>query len=114
MKKLKELFIKDNLPIIIVSCIIIIAVIALIWYYVGPKKAETVAEITYEEAISKAVTVFQDQGELNVDSKSFEVLKTSRDGIEYYYISSKENTVEIAIKGGKVNRINSVIVQNDY
>ncbi len=30
---------------------------------------------------------------------------------KYYYVSSKTNTLEIKIKGGKITRINSVLVE---
>lgn len=109
MKKMKEIFNLDNLPIIVLIIIIIAAISVIIWNY-GLKDKVIKEPISMEEARTKAVEVFEELGEKNIKSETFEILKTSRDGVEYFYISSKENTVEIIINGGKINRINSVYV----
>ena len=38
------------------------------------------------------------------------IIKIDRNGEEYYYVTSAENTAEIKIKGGQITRINSASV----
>ena len=38
------------------------------------------------------------------------IIKIDRNGEEYYYVTSEENTAEIKIKGGQITRINSASV----
>ena len=47
----------------------------------------------------------------NVEENNLEVLKIQRKGELYYYISSKDNTLEIRIKDNKITRVNSVPVE---
>lgn len=53
---------------------------------------------------------FKDLGE-NAKKNDLEVLKIQRKGELYYYISSKENTVEVRISDNKITRVNSVPVE---
>lgn len=69
-------------------------------------------EITEDEAKDIAVKRFIALGEQNVDATSLSVKKIRRSGEEYYYITSAENTLEVKIQGGKITRVNSVIVDN--
>jgi len=71
------------------------------------KKGE---EISEEDARRLAKNQFKEIGEEKVNTKKLEVLKIDRQGEEYYYISSTENTVEIKISTGEITRINSVKV----
>ncbi len=68
-------------------------------------------EITEQEARKLAAKQFKELDEKWVREKELEVLEFSRANEYYYYISSKENTVEIKKDGGKITRINSVPVQ---
>ena len=68
-------------------------------------------EITQQEARKLAVKQFKELDEKWVREKELEVLEFSRANEYYYYISSKENTIEIKKNGGKITRINSVPVQ---
>ena len=68
-------------------------------------------EITQQEARKLAVKQFKELDEKWVREKELEVLEFSRANEYYYYISSKENTIEIKKDGGKITRINSVPVQ---
>lgn len=68
-------------------------------------------EITEQEARKLAAKQFKELNEKWVKEKELEVLEFSRANEYYYYISSKENTVEIKKDGGKITRINSVPVQ---
>lgn len=68
-------------------------------------------EITQQEARKLAAKQFKELDEKWVREKELEVLEFSRANEYYYYISSKENTVEIKKDGGKITRINSVPVQ---
>ncbi|MCI9247420.1 MAG: hypothetical protein HFJ30_10065 [Clostridia bacterium] len=68
-------------------------------------------EITQQEARKLAVKQFKELDEKWIKEKDLEVLEFSRANEYYYYISSKENTVEIKKDGGKITRINSVPVQ---
>ena len=62
------------------------------------KKALKVARKKFEELDEK------------VNEKDLEILKIERKGEFYYYISSKENTVEVRISDNKITRVNSVVV----
>jgi predicted metalloprotease len=68
-------------------------------------------EITQQEARKLAAKQFKELDEKWVREKELEVLEFSRANEYYYYISSKENTIEIKKDGGKITRINSVPVQ---
>ena len=68
-------------------------------------------EITQQEARKLAVKQFKELDEKWINEKELEVLEFSRANEYYYYISSKENTIEIKKNGGKITRINSVPVQ---
>ena len=68
-------------------------------------------EISEQEARKLAVKQFKELDEKWIKEKDLEVLEFSRANEYYYYISSKENTVEIKKDGGKITRINSVPVQ---
>ena len=63
-----------------------------------------------EKAVKVARDKFKELGE-NVDNTELEVLKITRKGNYYYFISSKENTVEISADTFEVKRINSVPVE---
>ena len=60
--------------------------------------------------IKVAKKKFNELGE-NVEENNLEVLKIQRKGELYYYISSKDNTLEIRIKDNKITRVNSVPVE---
>ena len=68
-------------------------------------------EISEQEARKLAVKQFKELDEKWINEKELEVLEFSRANEYYYYISSKENTIEIKKDGGKITRINSVPVQ---
>jgi len=68
----------------------------------GDKTSENQAKKT-------AVKQFKKLGE-NTKEEDLQIMKIQRKGEEYYYITSKENTLEIKIDTGKVTRINSVEV----
>lgn len=68
-------------------------------------------EITEQEARKLAKEQFKELNEKWINEKDLEVLEFSRANEYYYYISSKENTIEIKKDGGKITRINSVPVQ---
>ena len=68
-------------------------------------------EISEQEARKLAVKQFKELDEKWINEKDLEVLEFSRANEYYYYISSKENTIEIKKDGGKITRINSVPVQ---
>lgn len=63
-----------------------------------------------EKAAEVAKEKFNELGE-NTDNVGLEVLKITRKGKIYYFISSKENTVEISADTFEVKRINSVPVE---
>lgn len=75
---------------------------------VASKKRED-KEITEDEAREMAVTQFERLGE-NVNKDDLRIVKLKRNDNMYYFISSKENTMEISIVGGIVTRINAVVV----
>lgn len=68
--------------------------------------------ITENEARNIAILKFNELGESNINNEDLGVKKIRRSGEEYYYISSKENTLEVKIETGQITRINSVVVNN--
>ena len=68
-------------------------------------------EITEEEAISVAVKQFGILGE-KVNAEDLKVHRIERNEVEYYYIVSPKNTIQIKILGGKIERINTILIDN--
>lgn len=125
IKTIKKIFSLYNLAIL--ACIVIIIVSIYVIFKPNNKeksadknvtqnvKIEVVKsntkEITEENARNLAKKQFKKLGEKNIKEEELSVEKIQRQGEEYYYISSKENTLEIQIKSGKITRVNSVAVQ---
>lgn len=118
-KVLKRIFSLYNIAVFI--CVLIIA-ISLFIIFMPQKEAKIVKngieivqsdikenEILQEkDAKELAIKQFKMLGEKNVKNENLEILKITRQKEEYYFISSKENTVEISLKGGKITMINSM------
>lgn len=62
-----------------------------------------------KKAIEKAVNKFKELGE-QVKKEELEVLKIQRKGELYYYISAKENSVEIKIDTIEITRVNGILI----
>lgn len=119
-KKLRRIFNLYNLAI--VGCIILILISLFIIFKpnkkVTPYGIEVVntsvkqdEEITEDEARTAAKKQFEKLGETGIKKEQLNVQKIQRQGEEYYYISSANNTLEIKIKGGEITRINSATVE---
>lgn len=67
-------------------------------------------EESENKAANVAIKKFKELGE-NTKKSDLEILKIERKGELYYYISSKENTVEVRIRDNKITRVNSVPVE---
>ena len=120
MKKI----IKSVLIILVVAIAIVCALLALDKYknvfdgkvinLISMKKVDGDVDSQEYSDEKKAVKVarakFKELGE-NTDNIELEVLKITRKGNLYYFISSKENTVEISADTFEVKRINSVPVE---
>lgn len=63
-----------------------------------------------KKAVEVAKRKFSELGE-NTDNIELEVLKITRKGKVYYFISAKDNTVEISADTFEIKRINSVPVE---
>lgn len=74
------------------------------------QKVNDKGEITEEYAKQLAVGKFKELNE-EVKSKDLEILRIDRDGEEYYYINSSQNSLEIRVLSGEITRVNSVPVQ---
>ncbi len=118
--KLRKVFKPYNIAIILCALVAIISIAILITpktkKQVTPAGTEIVdaglnenEEISEEKAREIAKKQFKELGE-NIDTSEMQVTKINRKQTEYYYITSKNNTVEIEIKGGKVYMINNVPV----
>lgn len=120
-RKVRRLFSIYNLAIILCVIAIVVSLIIIL----KPKSSKKVtadgveivqAKIGSDEQISEkeakkiAVKQFKKIGESNIDENNLEILQIQRKGTEYYYVASKENTLEIKIAGGTITRINSVVV----
>lgn len=64
-----------------------------------------------EKAVKVAEKKFKELGE-KVKKDEIEVLKIQRKGELYYYISAKENSVEIKINNLQITRVNGILVDN--
>lgn len=123
--KIKEMFSLYNIAI--VACVIIIIVSLYIIFKPNKKEGKVTVdgvevvqtnkkeseEISEKEARKIAVKQFKNLGE-NVKGESLELTMIQRKGEEYYYIVSKKNNIEVKIKGGKVTKINSSLVEETY
>jgi len=69
-------------------------------------------EISFDEAMEKAILEFEKLGEEGLEKTDLELLKVKRDEVEYFRIFSGENTIEIIISDGRINRINGEKVDN--
>jgi len=69
-------------------------------------------EISEQDARKAAKKQFKELGE-DVKEDELNCIKIERAGEEYYYITSANNTLENKIKGGKIERINSVLVEGN-
>ena len=118
-RKLKRIFTPYNMAIAI--CIIILAVSLYIIFKPETNKTPSglkiissgikqEEEITEEKAKELAIKQFKKLGENGLSKDKIKTIKIDRDGEEYYYISSLNNTLEIKIHGGKITRINSASV----
>ena len=119
IKKIRKILNIYNIAIL--GCIILIAVSLCIIF--KPNKVVTPSgitvvqtdvkdeeEITEEKARKTAVKQFKKLNE-KVKEDDLNVVTIQREGEKYYYITSKQNSLEIKIKGGKVTRINAAPVE---
>lgn len=121
-KKFKKSLTLYNIAII--SCVVIIVVSIVIVFM--PEKKEKImldgveviqsntkegSEISEDNAKKLAIKQFKELGESDLSENDVSCLKILRDEDEYFYIKSKQNTLEIKVKGGQISRINSVPVK---
>lgn len=120
-KKMKRIFNFYNLAIIVCVIVIIVALVIIFRPNSGDKiifdgveivqsKVDSDEEISEKDAKTLAVKQFKKMGESNINEDGLKVIKIQRKGEEFYYIASKENTLEISIIGGNITRINSVVI----
>ena len=123
MKKLKRKLKRALTPYHIATTICLIVLITSLCIVLKPETKKTPSgitvvssktkeneEITEEEAKELAITQFKKIGEKNLEKDKINIIKIDRNGEEYYYVTSAENTAEIKIKGGQITRINSASV----
>lgn len=107
----------------ILSFICIILIIVSIYIIIKPEKKISSSgieiiqtgikdgeEISEEDAKKVAVKQFKILGE-KTKTENIKVEKIRREKEEYYYITSAENSLEIRINGGIIERINSVLIE---
>ena len=134
-KKLKRIFRPYNIIVTLCVCAIAISVYLLLKpegeTSIFAQTKETVAneekshtttnevkvvksagkEVNENEAKKLAVKQFKELKEKGVKEKELEIIEFQRANELYYYISSKENTVEIKKLDGSITKINSVPVK---
>lgn len=123
MKELKRKLKRALTPYHIATTICIIVLIISLCIILKPDTKKTPSgitvvssktkeneEITEEEAKELAIKQFKKLGEKNPEKDKVNIIKIDRNGEEYYYVTSAENTAEIKIKGGQITRINSASV----
>lgn len=118
-RKLKRIFTPYNIAVVL--CIIILGVSLYIIFKPETNKTPSGLkiinsgikqdeEITEDKAKEIAIKQFKKLGEKELNKDKIKTVKIDRNGEEYYYISSLNNTLEIKIHGGKITRINSASV----
>ena len=118
-KKLKNIFNLYNIAII--ACVILIAISVYIIFKPDKQISKNdveiiqtdiseIKEISEKEAKKVAQKQFKKIGE-KVKLEDLECKKIKREQAEYYYITSAKNSLEITVIGGKIERINSVLVE---
>lgn len=123
MKELKKKLKRALTPYHIATTICLIVLITSLCIILKPETKKTPSgitvvssktkeneEITEEEAKELAIKQFKKIGEKNLEKDKINIIKIDRNGEEYYYVTSAENTAEIKIKGGQITRINSASV----
>lgn len=123
MKELKRKLKRALTPYHIATTICLIVLIISLCIILKPETKKTPSgitvvssktkeneEITEEEAKELAIKQFKKIGEKNLEKDKINIIKIDRNGKEYYYVTSAENTAEIKIKGGQITRINSASV----
>lgn len=123
MKKLKRKLKRALTPYHIATTICLIVLITSLCIILKPETKKTPSgitvvssktkeneEITEEEAKELAIKQFKKIGDKNLEKDKINIIKIDRNGEEYYYVTSAENTAEIKIKGGQITRINSASV----
>lgn len=111
------------LSIGIISTILIVCIVLFVLKeanVIGKNKnessgvAQSITENSDEQKKKKAIDValnkFRELGE-NVNENELEVMKIKRKNEYYYYISSKQNTVEVRLSDNKIIRVNSILVE---
>ena len=124
MKELKRKLKRALTPYHIATTICLIVLITSLCIILKPETKKTPSgitvvssktkeneEITEEEAKELAIKQFKKIGEKNLEKDKINIIKIDRNGEEYYYVTSAENTAEIKIKGGQITRINSASVK---
>ena len=123
MKELKRKLKRALTPYHIATTICLIVLITSLCIILKPETKKTPSgitvvssktkeneEITEEEVKELAIKQFKKIGEKNLEKDKINIIKIDRNGEEYYYVTSAENTAEIKIKGGQITRINSASV----
>lgn len=72
-------------------------------------EGQTGKQISKEQAIRAAIEQFKKLGE-NAKESDLTVKEIVQNGEKYYFIRSRENSIQIQINGGKIVRINNVNV----
>ena len=123
MKELKRKLKRTITPYNIAITICLIVLITSLCIILKPETKKTASgitivssktkeneEITEEQAKELAIKQFKKIGEKNLEKDKINIIKIDRNGEEYYYVTSAENTAEIKIKSGQITRINSASV----
>lgn len=124
--KIKRIKRKKKTILLSIGIIITILIVCIVLFVlkeanvIGKNKnqsfgvAQSITENSDEQKKKKAIDValnkFHELGE-NVNENELEVMKIKRKNEYYYYISSKQNTVEVRLSDNKITRVNSILVE---
>ena len=124
--KIKRIKRKKKTILLSIGIIITILIVCIVLFVlkeanvIGKNKnessgvAQSITENSDEQKKKKAIDValnkFRELGE-NVNENELEVMKIKRKNEYYYYISSKQNTVEVRLSDNKITRVNSILVE---
>ena len=123
-KRVKEVFNWYNVIIILLLIMIAVSLIIIIKPEVKNIDFEEIMssinikenmknneEISEEKAKKIAIGQFNKLGEEDIKEEDIKLAEIERNGEYYYYIRSQKNTLEIKKIGGKLARINGVVVE---
>ncbi len=112
IRRIKRKKMLRNLIIIVVIVALLLIGLKMYNDNLANNNSKTLVEPNSEnsDTLEIAVARFKQLGE-TINKEDLEIVEIQRDGELYYYISAKENTLEIRKSDNKIVRENSIIIE---